>query len=251
MGENEEKKIEQAQEPPKKGKRDGFRERFAKGHPDVNMDDEEAYYDAVGKDYDELDDLRSSNDKLNNMFLESPQSAYFMNDLLDGKNIGESLIRHFGKTFKDAIDDPSEENVKAFAEALDAHAEKIKEGERLEEEFEKNLEASQKLVEDWGKQHKATPEQQDAVRDFIIQQFQGLIQGKVTPELLDFAWKGMNYDKDVAAAEENGTAAGKNAKIKEQLRKSKSDGIPNIQGGAKPNRSQRPGSIFDLANAAR
>lgn len=243
----EEKKEQTAQ----KSRRDMFRESFASRHPDIDMDDEEAYYGVLDDEYnareEELGKLRDNNRKLNEMFMQNPNAAYFMNDLLDGKEqMGVALMRQFGETFRNAVDDPTEENVKAFADALDEHAAKIKEDERLQDEFEKNCDESETAIESWAAAHNATPEQIDAVRDFINGQFANLIVGKISPELLDFAYKGLHYDTDVAAAEESGAAQGRRERIQEKLRKGKGDGVPNIQGGAKTKGA--PKDTF-LANA--
>lgn len=169
------------------------------------------------------------------MFMENPEAAYLFNDILDGKEqLGVSLMRHFGQTFRDAVDDPTDENVKAFADAMDEHAAKIKENDKLQDEFEANADESAAVIEQWQKEKGLTPEQVEATRDFINEQFANLIVGKISPAMLEMAYKGLNYDKDVAAAEENGAAQGRNEKIKEQLRKGKGDGMPMIQGGAKP-----------------
>ena len=204
----------------RKSRRDTFRENFATRHPDVNMDDEEAYYAALDDEMnsrdEELNHYRTDNEKLNNMFLENPNAAYFMNDLLDGKKqMGVALMEHFGDLFKDAVNDPTAENIKAFADA---------------------------------KGHNATPEQVDAMREFINTQFGNLVAGIISPEMLDFAYKGLNYDKDVAAAEESGQAAGRTQRIKETVKKGKGDGMPMIAGGGQAR--TRPNDGF-LANATR
>lgn len=223
---------------PAKSRREKFREGFSSRHPDVNIDDEEAYYGALDDEYnqreEEIGKYRSDNEKLNNMFMENPHAAYFMNDLIDGKEqLGVALMRQFGETFRDAVTDPTEENVKAFADALDEHAAKIKENEALQAEFEQNADASEATIEAWAVEHKASGEQIDAMREFINNQFASLLSGVITKELLDFAFKGLNYDKDVVAAAESGAAQGRNEKIQEKMRKAKGDGMPMIQGGAK------------------
>lgn len=250
MAENTDNNGNKPQEPVK-SRRDTFRENFASRHPDVNMDDEEAYYAALDDEYnlrdEELRRNRENNEKLNNMFLENPNAAYFMNDLLDGKKqMGVALMEQFGELFKDAVNDPSPENVKAFADALDAHAKQIKKNDELQAQFEQNIDASETTIEDWAKQHNATPEQIDAIREFINQQFGNLIVGIISPEMLDFAFKGLNYDKDVAAAEESGQAAGRNQRIQEKIRKGKGDGMPMIAGGRQA-RARKDDSF--LANA--
>ena len=155
-----------------------------------------------------------------------------MNDLLDGKKqMGVALMEHFGDLFKDAVNDPTAENVKAFADALDEHAKRIKENDKLQAQFERNVDNSETTIENWQSAHKATPEQVDAMREFINAQFGNLVAGIITPEMLDFAYKGLNYDNDVAAAEESGQAAGRTQRIKEKVKKSKGDGMPMIAGG--------------------
>jgi len=239
-----------------KSRRDTFRESFASRHPDVDMNDEEAYYTALDDEYnaqrEELERDREDNRRLNTMFTENPEAAYFMNDLLDGKeSVGVSLMRHFGQTFKDAVDDPTEENVKAFADALDEHAKKVKENDRLQKEFEQNADYSESVIEQWAQAHNADAGQVDAMREFISGQFSKLLSGIITPEMLDFAHKGLNYDTDIAAAEENGAAKGRNERIQERMRRGSGDGVPLIQGGGKAKTAHRPSSIFDLARSAR
>lgn len=217
-------------------RRDAFRRGFAERHPDVDMDDEDAYYGALADEYDqqqgELTRYRDDNDKLNRLFAEHPNAAYFMNDLIDGKTpMGVALMREFGETFRDAVEDPTEENVKAFSDALAEHAERIKEDERLQAEFEQNAAATEQTIADWAKTHNADQQQMDAVRDFINAEFANLITGRITPELLDFAWKGLHYDQDVAAAEETGAAQGRNEKIAETMKRGSGDGVPVIGGG--------------------
>lgn len=221
-----------------KSRRDTFREGFASRHPDVNMDDEEAYYGALDDEYnsreEELRRHRENNDKLNNLFLENPNAAYFMNDLLDGKEqMGVSLMRQFGELFKEAVDDPTPENVKAFADALDDHAARVKENERLQSEYEQNYAASREAIDKWVAERGLTPEQDDAVMDYLNRQFTNQLVGVITPEMLELAYKGLNYDKDVAAAEESGAAAGRNQRIDEKLRKGRGDGLPRIAGGGR------------------
>ena len=250
MAEIKEKSENNVQET-SKSRRDTFRESFASRHPDVNMEDEEAYYTALDDEYnsreEELKRNRENNEKLNNMFLENPNAAYFMNDLLDGKKqMGVALIEQFGELFKDAVNDPSPENVKAFADALDAHAKQIKKNDELQAQFEQNVDASETTIENWATEHKATPEQIDAMREFINTQFGNLVTGIITPEMLDFAYKGLNYDKDVAAAEETGEATGRNQRIQEKMRKGKGDGMPMIAGGRQAQTKNKDGF---LANA--
>ena len=162
------------------------------------------------------------------------------------KDVASDKINIVDKAADEAPADNAPD-VKAFADALDAHAKQIKKNDELQAQFEQNVDASETTIENWAQQHKATPEQIDAISEFINQQFGNLIAGIISPEMLDFAFKGLNYDKDVAAAEENGQAAGRNQRIEEKMRKGKGDGMPMIAGGGRA--QQRPKDNF-LASAA-
>lgn len=228
----------------KKSRRDSFRESFASRHPDIDMEDDEAYYGALDDEYNEREEqlkrYDEDNEKMNNMFAENPTAAYFVNDLMSGEsNVAAALMRHFGSTFKEAIEDPTPENVTAFAQAMDEYAERIKENERLQEDFETNVDNSETVISDWAEQNNINAEQIDEIREYINKQFSNLVVGIITPEMLDFAAKGLNYDKDVATAEENGKVAGRNQRIKETMRKGKDDGVPAIIGGAKAGTTPR------------
>lgn len=213
-----------------------FKAKFAERHPDVDMEDDEAYYGALDDEYTardaELSEYKSNTEKLNNLFANNPNAAYFMNDLIDGKEqLGVALMRNFGYLFKEAVDDPSDENIKAFADALDEHAERVKKNEALQAEFEKNVTASRELIDTWASERGLTAEQVDAVQGYINGEFANLLSGTITPEMLEFAYKGLQYDADVEAAERKGVVAGRNARIDEQLRTKQGDGIPMIGGG--------------------
>lgn len=219
-----------------KSRRDTWREGFKSRHPDVDMDDEEAYYGALSDEYDtreaELTRNRESNEKINNMFLENPNAAYFMTDLLDGKKpMGVALMEQFGPLFKEAVDDPSPENVKAFGDALAKHAERVKKEEELQEQYEANYDHSQDVLDKWQADNGVDDATRDKVSDYINAQFANILSGIITPEMLDFAMRGLNHDKDVAAAEENGRRSGRNERIDERLRRGRGDGVPRIGGG--------------------
>lgn len=76
--------------------------------------------------------------------------------------------------------------------------------------------------------------------------------GKISPETIALAIKAQNYDADVAAAVEEGEIAGRNARIMENLRKSKKgDGTSPLNGkNGSAGVGRKSKSMFDLANEA-
>lgn len=235
----------------KKSQKETFMEGFKGRNPDVNVDDEEAFYGGLQNEYDsreqQLARTRDLDEKMNKMFEENPTSAYFLNDLMSGNNtLAVSLLKNFGPVIKAALDDPTEENQKAFADAMEEYSKRIKETEEIQAQFEKNVEDSDKTIEEWCQQNNVNDEQLGKIKEFISTQFANYLSGITTTEMLDFALRGINYEKDVTAAEQNGRAAGRTERIKETMRKGKGDGMPMMAGGGKA--GEKPNDNF-LASA--
>ena len=113
--------------------------------------------------------------------------------------------------------------------------------------MDKTLETLRSYQEQQG----LSDEEVDEVMNRIISVVNDGVMGKFAPETIDLFMKGINHDNDVAIASEEGEVAGRNARIEEQLRKSrKGDGTQPPGGrngeGSRPNR----GTIFDLAQEA-
>ena len=62
----------------KKSNRDRFRERYAKRYPDVNMDDEEAYYDRANSLMDEYEGYENNSRQMREQLAKSPAFAEMM-----------------------------------------------------------------------------------------------------------------------------------------------------------------------------
>lgn len=238
MTEEEMKAMEQ--ETPKKSNRDVFWAGFAERHPDTDMQDREARYAVLQQEYadrdEELSRYRDSNNKLNEMFKENPESAYFLNSMADpNEKMGVTLLRYFGPLFKAAIEDPTPENQEAFTNALEEHAERLKEDERLQEEFDNNITESEAVISEWADRKGLNEDELNGVRDCITKMFTDYLQGKVTTDILDAAYKSINYENDVNKARKEGEVQGRNEQITEKLRKTEGDGIPAIVGGGRAN----------------
>ena len=61
-----------------KSKKDAFRERFSKRYPDLNMEDEDAYYDQAGSMMDEYEGYANNAKKLRESMDKSPAFAEMM-----------------------------------------------------------------------------------------------------------------------------------------------------------------------------
>lgn len=77
MNEEEKKNLAQEAAPVRSG-RDSFRERFGKKYPDVNMEDEEAYYNALNGEFDRMEKSDAAQRELGEVLGRDPRSAGFL-----------------------------------------------------------------------------------------------------------------------------------------------------------------------------
>lgn len=243
--------------PAEKSRWDSYMDEFSQRNPDVDMTDDEArhnrYLDERDADKKQLKQYEDDYAKVNDMMYQNPNSADFLDALYGGKSakdMAKSLIRTFGQTLKDALDDPSDENVEAFAEAWEQNANEIKQNDAWQKEWQQNDEASQQTLAQWAADNGKTPEQMDAIKDKFAEILANYGAGIITTEMLDMVDKGMNYDGAVAQATEKGRTEGKAANAKEKIRRSKGDGMPIIGGTAqapKPAPKEDSDDIFSTA----
>lgn len=238
-----------------KSRRDQHLDRLRSKYPNKKFEDDEEIYGQISDDYDtyetELEGYRSREKSLSDMFAADPRSAQFLTDMHNGKDPVLGLVRNFGMEIKDVLDDPEMQD--KIADANKEYVERIANSKKLDEEYEKNMDKTLETLRQFQYERGMSDEQIDQVVGFLLGVVRDGVMGKFSTEMLDMAYKALNYEADMAAAGEEGEVAGRNAKITENLRKSnKGDGtIPlggkNGQGASVPRQSK---SMFDLANEA-
>jgi hypothetical protein len=228
-----------------KTKRQTMTERLQSRYPDMNIEDDEAVFGAISDDYDNYDkDIAGYQERekaFSDMFTSDPRSASFIQSWRNGDDPVLVLVRQFGTDIKDAIDDP--ERQEAIAEANKEFLGRVAKEKELEEQYQQNLGASLKSIEELQAKNNLTDEQVDEAMSLIVQIANDAILGKFTPETIDMAMKAINHDQDVAAAAHEAEVRGKNTRAEERLRKPNGDGMPALNGkngaggAAKPRRS--------------
>lgn len=230
----------QEQQQQQMSKRDSFRNRLSQKYPDMAFDDEEVMFDRINSDYDDYDkriaDYENSIEQykgrereLGDMFTKDPRSGVFLNRWRNGGDPTVELIRMYGQSFQDALQDP--EKLDAIAAANKEFAERVSEEERLEADYKKNLEQSLSDISALQEKEGYTDEQIGKAMDFLQGVAMNMIVGKITPEVVKMALNAMDYDKAVETASMEGELRGRNTKIQEKLRKrEKGDGVPQMGG---------------------
>ncbi len=240
-----------------RSRREQHLERLRKKYPEKKFEDDEAIYGQISDDYDqyeqELDGYRGREKALSDMFAADPRSAQFLTDMHNGKDPVVGLVRNFGIEIKDVLDDP--EMQEKIAEANKDYVERAAKSRELDEEYEKNMDATLETLRQFQAEREMSDEEIDKVVDFLLAIVRDGVMGKFSTETLDMACKAINHDLDVAAAGEEGRVAGRNTRVIEKLRKSKEGdgtsplgGKHDLRGGSQ---QTRPKSVFDLAAEAR
>lgn len=244
-------------ETPVKAKRELFGERLKKKYPDREYADDEALFSQVIDDYDEYEDqigkYREREGKLTDLFAKDPRSAQFITDMAKGNDPWIAVIERLGiDGVTDLINNPDKQA--EYAEANKKYVERLAKEQSLEEEYQKNLAESMDLLEQIQKERNLGDETIDAAMNLVLKIANEAILGKFTAETIDMALNAVNHDADVQNARTEGTVAGRNAKIEENLRKPHGgDGQPVLAGNNNaPTRqgNKRP-NIFDYAEAAK
>ena len=243
---DEEKKNTTSEAEPVKSGRDTFRERFGKRFPDVDTEDEEAYYGALNGEFDRMEASDKAQRELGEVFARDGRSAGFLMVLKNGGNPMEYLIEQYGDDFRDALND--EEKAKELAGAFARHAEKRAKSEELRAQADANM---QKMVDELdAAQADGSFTDDDAVKAFeYLYADGGLLDRILVNDIRKEDWmmlmKAGKYDtmmaeneSKVAEAREEGEIAGRNANI--DIQKKKKSQVKAMPSNVPSNGSVKP-----------
>lgn len=226
-----------------------------KRYPDKAFADDEEIFGQISDDYDQFEQengaMKEREKSLSDMFAADPRSAFFLNDMREGGDPVMGLVKRFGEEVRDVLDDPAMQD--KIKEANKEYIERVAKSRELDEEYERNMDATLKTLSEYQTSNNLSDDEIDAICAAWLQIVRDGVMGKLTPETITLMSNAVNHDADVENAGEEGRVAGRNDRITEQLRRSKQgDGIANLNG-----RNGGPGqggpatkSIFDLAREA-
>ena len=203
---------------PQKSKRDLFRERIGKRYPDLNMDDEDSYYDQIGRDYDQFEGYEKSSKRLNERMNASP--AFRDMIIAAGKQDDFDPIIYLteqrGLDLRALIDDPdySEKLAKAHADYIARQSESQKIDDAMAENMPKSVEAIRAKAKELGLDDETTQK----IVGKMYQSMDDMIRGILDPEYFALLAKGEKFDTAVSDARDEGMAEGLNKKVNDKLR---------------------------------
>lgn len=242
---DEELKNAETSAPVKSG-RDTFRERFSSRFPNVNADDEEAYYGALNGEFDRIDASDKAQRELGEVLARDHRSAGFLMALKNGENPMEYLIEQYGEDFRDALND--EVKAKEFAAAFAKNVEKRADAERMRAQADANMQTMIDALD--AAQKDGSFGDEDAAKAFeYLYADGGLLDRILVNDIKQEDWmmlmKAAKYDDmlkakdaEVAEARTEGEVAGRNANI--DIQKKKRNQVKAMPNNVPSNGSVKP-----------
>lgn len=223
----------------KETKREAFRRRIAERKPDLNLDDEDAYYGYMGDMMDEYDTYRESSEVMRRNLETSPALTDMLTAARDNKDFDPVIwmVEYSGLDLDALRDDP--EYMANLTEArnkwLAQRAKKEETDKLIEENIPKSIEALQAKRDEMG----LSDEQTSSILSEIFQMGSDLEIGIVPIRMFELMAKGMTRDADVEMAREEGIAEGLETKVTDKLRKMPKT-TEQVRGRQAPVREAKP-----------
>ena len=200
-------------------KREAFLRRMAERVPNLNLDDEDAYYGYMDNMVTEYDEYRTSSDAMRKNMDHSPALAEMFMAAREEESFDPVLwmVRNKGLDLDALRDDPeyAEKVTEAHNEWLAKRAKADEINEQAAANMPKSIEAIQAKAAELG----LTDEQADEIVGEIYQMGNDLTLGIIPVNIFEMLAKGKTYDKDIEEAREVGIAEGLETKVTDKLRK--------------------------------
>lgn len=209
-----------------KTKKEAFLERFSQRYPDLKIDDEDAYYDAVMRYMDEFEEYEERSNRLRENIEKSPAYAEMVIASRGKDNFDPVIwLVESGQLDLDALQSDPDYN-KKLADARAAYLDKLTSSKKLKEEQEKNMPASVEAIrvkaEEMGIDDKTTEE----IVGKMYELMDDMIRGVLPLDVFEMLYKGSISDKAVEEARAEGVAEGLNKKVDDKLRQMPAPSAP-------------------------
>lgn len=200
--------------------RDRYRSRVAADEPDLNMDDEEAYYKAANARYDDYSNMKSGLKAMNDLTDRSPM---FRDMIIAAKNGGEDFnpfawaAKERGLDLQALAEDPEYADV--FAESHAAHLKSEAESEKLKKEASDNYQKSIAAINDLASQNGMSEEQKSQTLQKVYDMLDDANKGIISLDMFQLLANGATHDADVEAARQEGHKEGLAQNVTDKLRR--------------------------------
>lgn len=196
-----------------------YMQRIKEGNPDLNMEDENAFYEAANQRYDDYDKLNKGMDGIRSVMNSNPYFADMLAEATKNKDLDPVIYMiEKGNIDLEALANDEEYSAKV-AEARAKWLDENTKARELEDKIAENLPKSIEACKNKGKELGLSDEETDNV----IARYFGLLddieEGVLAPDVFELLAKGDMHDADVETAKKQGEANGRATKVRETLQK--------------------------------
>lgn len=258
---NAEQQTQEQQVPPQMSARDRYRGRYSEAYPDMNLDDEEAFYAQANANLDELEGFRESNRQLGEAMDRAPILAGLVLAAKEGQNPFAYLVENLGPDMdiSDLAENP--DRAKQMGEALKKFQDAQEKRQAKEKEIGQNMAQSIQTLKEY-QQEKGMSDEEciKMISDFFgdydennepvgkASFMQNASNGIVTKGMWEALFNARHYDSDIESATEKARASALNEKV-QNAKKNFGTGMPSslsTGGAAKPKGEKKGGSFADF-----
>ena len=251
MATTTETKVDQPAEQPMSA-RDRYRDRYSAAHPDLNLDDDEAFYGQANANLDELESFRESNRQLGEAMDKAPILAGLVLAAKEGQNPFAYLVENLGPDMdiSDLAENP--ERAKQMGDALKKYQERQEKNTARDKEIGENMAKSIQTLKEYQTEKGMSDEEcVKMLNDFFGDYdengqpvnkpsfMQNASMGIVTKGMWEALFNARHYADDIASATDKARATALNERLQNNLRKPDA-GVPNLSGGNKGGGETKP-----------
>lgn len=223
-----------------KNLRTQFRERYKTDYPDMDTEDNDAFYKNANEHYEkrtkEITDLGdykkknvSINQKMMDTFNSQPELAAMIRDVMKGAPLNVAIARNIDIASLEpkAGDQDEAEWAKATAERLKRKTDQ----DAYIKGIDTNIEVSIKDIQAFAKENELDGTKVESFMQQVDELVSDVIQGKVTKKTLTNLFRAINADNEVAVATKKAVVDARNEKIdvkKQQDTAAGGDGMPHL-----------------------
>lgn len=228
----------------KETKKEAFRRRMAERKPDLNLDDDDAYYGYMSDMMDEYDTYHESSEIMRRNLDHSPALTDMLTAARGNKEFDPVIwmVEYQGLDLDALRDDP--EYMAKLTEArnkwLAQRAKKDDTDKQIEANIPRSIEAVMAKRDEMG----LSDQQVSEILAEIFQMGGDLEVGIIPIKMFELMAKGMTRDADVELAREEGLAEGLNTKVEDKLR-SLPKTTEQVRGRQMPVREAKPKKKVD------
>lgn len=171
----------------------------------------------------------AQNKKMKREFMEvtkalqnDPRLAVLFNEIIRETPIRVALVRSGIYDFTPQVQDS---DYNQYQDALKTHRQRREEYEIRRIAHNENCKHTAEEIDKFYKMKGATEEDIENFSEYVLNIFNGFVDGVIDCKLLEFLWKGFVYDKNIEDAKEVGKIEGRNEIIEKRIHSMGDDGI--------------------------